>query len=73
MKKKIFDKVLSIASMIIGIIFIIVLLITIFGGFNQDVFNNDLVKGLFRSALCIFLCLSAHYSIRSAIAMQSEK
>ncbi|MDD7398299.1 MAG: hypothetical protein PUG65_02895 [Firmicutes bacterium] len=58
MKKKIFDKVLSIASMIIGIIFIIVLLITIFGGFNQDVFNNDLVKGLFVALGVVYIFMS---------------
>ncbi|MGN0796156.1 MAG: hypothetical protein ACI4MT_04290 [Christensenellales bacterium] len=58
MRKKIFDKVLSVASMIIGVIFIIVLLVTIFNGFEPEVFNNDLVKGLFVALGVVYLAMS---------------
>lgn len=58
MRKKIFDKVLSVASMLIGIIFIIVLLITIFNGIKPEVLNNDLVKGLFTALGVIYVGMS---------------
>ena len=58
MRKKLFDKVLSVASTLIALIFVVVLLVTIFGGIDVKDFQNTLVKGLFLAFAAIYLATS---------------
>ena len=59
MRKKLFDKVLSVASTLIALIFVVVLLVTIFGGIDVKDFQNTLVKGLFLAFAAIYLATSS--------------
>lgn len=58
MRKKLFDKVLSVASTLIALIFVVILLVTIFGGIDVKDFENTLVKGLFVAFAVIYLATS---------------
>lgn len=59
MKRKIFEKILAIGSVIVAIVFVLVLLITMFGGIDATEFNNQLVQGLFVSLGVVYLLLAA--------------
>ena len=58
MRKKLFDKVLSVASTLIALIFVVILLVTIFGGIDVKDFENKLVKGLCVAFAVIYLATS---------------
>lgn len=59
MKKRIFDRVLSVVGIILAVSFAAVLLATIFGGIKYEEFNNSLVKWLFVSMSVIYLIVAA--------------
>ncbi|MDD4839658.1 MAG: hypothetical protein PHE93_03170 [Clostridia bacterium] len=59
MKKKIFEKILAIGSALVAVVFVIVLLVTMFGGIDAAEFKNSLVQGLFISLGIVYLLLSA--------------
>jgi hypothetical protein len=58
MKRKIFEKILSIGNVLIALVFVIVLLVTMFGGIDAAEFNNQLVQGLFMSLGVLYLLLA---------------
>jgi uncharacterized membrane protein len=58
MKKRIFDRVLSVIGIILAICFAAVLLATIFGGIEYKEFDNSLVKGLFIVMAVLYLVIA---------------
>ena len=56
--KKTFLKILAIAGAILAIMFVIILLVAIFGGISTDEFDNSLVKGLFVTLAVIYFLLA---------------
>ncbi|HKL93975.1 MAG TPA: hypothetical protein VJZ69_01670 [Clostridia bacterium] len=58
MKKKIFEKILAIGNTTVALVFVIVLLVTMFGGIDAAEFNNSLLRGLFTSLGIVYLLLA---------------
>jgi uncharacterized membrane protein len=58
MKKRIFDRILSVIGIILAICFAAVLLATIFGGIEYKEFDNSLVKGLFVAMAVLYLAIA---------------
>lgn len=58
MKKKLFEKILTIVGIILALVFAAVLLTTIFGGIEYEEFDNSLVRGLFLALGAIYLVVS---------------
>lgn len=58
MKKRIFDRILSVVGIILAICFAAVLLATIFGGIEYKEFDNSLVKGLFVAMTVLYLVIA---------------
>lgn len=56
--KKTFLKILAIAGAILAVMFVIILLVAIFGGISTDEFDNSLVKGLFVTLAIIYFLLA---------------
>lgn len=59
MKKRIFDRILSVIGIILAVAFAAVLLTTIFGGIKYEEFDNSLVKGLFIGMAVVYLVVAA--------------
>ena len=57
--KKNFLRIMTTASIVVALLFVIVLLIAVFGGIHEDEFNNGLVQGLFVALGVVFVLLSA--------------
>lgn len=58
MKKRIFDRILSVIGIILAVAFAAVLLTTIFGGIKYEEFDNSLVKGLFIGMAVVYLVVA---------------
>lgn len=58
MKKKLFEKILTIVGIILALVFVAVLLTTVFGGIEYEEFDNSLVRGLFLALGAIYLVVS---------------
>lgn len=57
MKKNI-TRIFATASVVVALVFIIVLLVTAFGGITSEEYDNALVRGLFIAMGVVYLCLA---------------
>lgn len=57
--KKNFLRIMATASIVVALLFVIVLLIAVFGGITEEEFNNGLVQGLFVALGVVFVLLAA--------------
>ncbi|HKL74363.1 MAG TPA: hypothetical protein VJ903_05700 [Clostridia bacterium] len=58
MKKRIFDRILSVVGIILALAFAAVLIATIFGGIQYEEFDNSLVKWLFVAMSIMYLIIA---------------
>lgn len=59
MKKKIFEKILAVGNATIALVFVVVLLVTMFGGIDATEFDNSLLRGLFVTLGAVYILLAA--------------
>lgn len=56
--KKGLIRLFATATVVVALLFVIVLLVTVFGGITSNDFDNSLVKGLFVALGCVFVAFS---------------